>query len=233
MDRLSGVAHDRSYGDPVPDHADDSAAPARPSRGARRREQLVQAGLDLLAERGWAGLTTRAVAERAGTHPGLVHYHFGGLLALKRAVAAAAVQEAFEPALAVLTTADSWPAGMATVVRAAAEHTDAATARLSAELIAASLQDAEIGDLMRQTLADARARLVPWLAGTGADRPEGLATLLVAALDGLLLHRLLDPALALEAVAEAADTLAGIAPRAGAVPRVSQGHRHPEQDGAR
>lgn len=168
----------------------------------------MQAGLQLLAAKGWSGVTARAVAERAGTHQGLVHYHFGGLPPLKRAVAAAAVQEAFEPALAVLTAADSWPAGMAAVLRAAAQHSDPATARISAELVAASLQDPEVGDLMRQTLADARARLVPWLAGAGADQPEGLATLLIAALDGLLLHRLLDPALALEQVAGAAEALA-------------------------
>ncbi len=168
----------------------------------------MQAGLHLLAAKGWSGVTARAVAERAGTHQGLVHYHFGGLPPLKRAVAAAAVQEAFEPVLAVLTAADSWPAGMAAVVRAAAQHDDPATARVSAELVAASLQDPEVGDLMRQSLADARARLVPWLARVGADEPEGLATLLIAALDGLLLHRLLDPTLALEQVAGAAQAMA-------------------------
>jgi AcrR family transcriptional regulator len=207
--RSPGVAPGRIHGDRAPDPPHAGAAPAEPSRGARRQEQLVHAGLGLLAEKGWSGLTARAVADRAGTHPGLVHYHYGGLPALKRAVAAAAVQEAFEPVLAVLTAAESWPAGMAAVVRAAPEHSDPGTARISAELVAASLQDAEVGDLMRRTLAETRARLVPWLVGTGADHPQGLATLLVAALDGLLLHRLLDPGLDLEPVAAVADTLAG------------------------
>lgn len=193
----------------MPDTPDDSAAPGEPSRGARRREQLVDAGLELLADKGWRGLTARAIAERAGTHQGLVHYHFGGLPPLKRTIAAVAARRAFEPALAVLTTADSWPAGVAAVVRAAAEHSDPGSARISAELIAASLQDPEVGELMRRTLADTRARLVPWLAGTGAARPEGLATLLVAALDGLVLHRLIDPTLMIGQVADAADTLIG------------------------
>lgn len=183
----------------------------------------MRAGLELLAERGWGGLTARAVAERAGTHQGLVHYHFGGLPALKRSVAAAAVQQAFEPVLTVLTAADSWPAGMAAVVRATAAHRNPGAARISAELIAASLQDAEVGDLMRQTLADARARLVPWLAGTGVTQPEGLATLLVAALDGLLLHRLLEPALDLEQVADAVQELTEQSPRRAG----STGHRPP------
>ncbi len=199
----------RPYGDRVPVHRDDDPDAAEPSRGARRREQLVSAGLALLAEEGWSGLTARAVAARAGTHPGLVHYHFGGLPALKHAVAAAAALEAFEPVLIALTSADSWSAGLGAAVRPVTGHGDPRTARISAELVAASLQDAAVGDLMRRTLADARARLVPWLVGTGAEHPEGLATLLVAALDGLVLHRLLDPALALDQVADAADALAG------------------------
>jgi hypothetical protein len=70
-----------------------------------------------------------------------------------------------------------------------------------------------VGELLRQALADARARLVPWLSATGEAEPEGLATLLVATLDGLVLHRLLDPALDLGHVAGAADDLAGRARR--------------------
>ena len=193
--------------------ADGGGGPAASARGARRREQLVRAGVDLLGERGWAGVTARAVAERAGTHQGLVHYHFGGLPALKRAVADAAVREAFEPAVALLTAAGSWPAGVAAVVRATAGQWEPRTARTTAELVVASLQDPEVGELLRDTLAAVRARLVPWLAASGEAEPEGLATVLVAALDGLVLHRLLDPALDLGAAAAAADALAGRARR--------------------
>lgn len=198
-----------SSGDQAAAGADDASRPAGSPRGARRRERLLGAGLELLAEEGWSGLTARAVAGRAGTHQGSVHYHFGGLPALKRAVAAAAVREAVEPVLAVLSAASSWPAGLAAAVRSAAEHRDPRTARITAELVAASVQDPAVGELMSQALADARARLVPWLSASGEAEPEGLATLLVAALDGLALHRLLDPALDLGHVARAADDLAG------------------------
>ncbi|MGY1696212.1 TetR/AcrR family transcriptional regulator [Geodermatophilus sp. SYSU D00814] len=195
----------------MPDEIERGTGPAGPGRGARRRDQLVAAGLELLAERGWSGLTARAVAERAGTHQGLVHYHFGGLPALKRAVAETAVREAFEPAVAVLTAESSWPAGVAAVLRATARLEEPRTARIAAELVVASLQDPDVGELVRAALADARARLVPWLAATGEAEPQGLATLLLAALDGLVLHRLLDPALALDAVAGAAEALAAAA----------------------
>ncbi|MEO3885479.1 TetR/AcrR family transcriptional regulator [Nonomuraea sp. B5E05] len=54
-------------------------------RGDRRREQLVAAGIAVLRDDGWQGVTTRAVAQRAGTNPGLIHYHFGGLAGLRSA----------------------------------------------------------------------------------------------------------------------------------------------------
>lgn len=183
-------------------------------RSARRREQLLAAGAELLGQRGWAGVTSRAVAERAGTHAGLVHYHFGGLPALKRAVASLVVSQALEPALRVLLASPSWAAGLAAVVRAASGSDDTAAARSNAELITAALQDPEVGAVLRAVLADARSRLVPWLRETGAVEPEGLATLVVAALDGLLLHRLTDPDLPLDAVAVAADALARAHPPA-------------------
>ncbi|SNS28655.1 transcriptional regulator, TetR family [Geodermatophilus saharensis] len=195
----------------MPDEIDDGTGPAGSARGARRRDQLVRAGLELLAERGWSGLTARAVAERAGTHQGLVHYHFGGLPSLKRAVAETAVLEVFEPAVAALTAETSWPAGVAAVLRTTAQPEEPRAARITAELVVASLQDPEVGELVRSALADARARLVPWLSATGEAEPQGLATLLLAALDGLVLHRLLDPALALDDVAAAAEALAAAA----------------------
>ena len=202
-----------SSGGPASPGTDDAPRPAGSPRGAQRRNGLLRAGLELLAEEGWSGLTARAVAARAGTHQGSVHYHFGGLAELKRAVAAAAVREAFEPVLSVLSAASSWPAGLAAAVRSAADHGEPRTARITAELVAASVRDPVVGELVRQALADARARLVPWLSATGEAEPEGLATLLVATLDGLVLHRLLDPALDLGHVAGAADDLAGRARR--------------------
>ncbi len=158
----------------------------------------------MLVEGGWAALTSRAVAERASAPPGLVHYYFGDLSTLRREIAAAAVAEAFEPALAALLGAPSWPAGVAAVIRAS-QATAPQQARISGELIAASLHDTDVAVLMREALADSRARLMPWLEALGVDEPEGTATVIIALLDGLLLHGLIDPALPLHAVASAMD----------------------------
>jgi AcrR family transcriptional regulator len=62
--------------------ASPSRTPRRPGRPAaidhvEGREALLRATHELLAEQGPGGLTLRAVAERAGVRPTLVHYHFG------------------------------------------------------------------------------------------------------------------------------------------------------------
>ena len=42
---------------------------------ATTSEKLLDAALDVILEKGWAQASTRAVADRAGVRPGVVHYH--------------------------------------------------------------------------------------------------------------------------------------------------------------
>jgi len=182
-------------------------------RGRRRREELGAAGVQLLGESGWASLTTRAVAKRSGANPGLVHYYWGGLPGFRAEVAQRAVADAFDPALDLLTSARSWPQGLAAVVRAGNDLSPA-EANIGAELIAASLRDPVVAELVRTALSDARITLSSWLADSGVADPEGIAILLLATLDGLLLHRLVDPGLPVAPVASAAARLR--APSSGA-----------------
>jgi TetR/AcrR family transcriptional repressor of bet genes len=49
---------------------------ARASNTQERRQQIVDALLAEMAERGYEGASVQAVARRAGLAPGLVHYHF-------------------------------------------------------------------------------------------------------------------------------------------------------------
>ncbi|MGW0486336.1 TetR/AcrR family transcriptional regulator [Nonomuraea sp. NPDC003214] len=55
-------------------------------RGDWQREQVVETGLTLLGEHQRPGVTACTVAERAGTSPSLIHYHFGGLPGLHTAI---------------------------------------------------------------------------------------------------------------------------------------------------
>ena len=47
-------------------------------RRAGTRQALLQATIELLAEAGYAGVTTRGVAKRAGVTPGALQHHFEG-----------------------------------------------------------------------------------------------------------------------------------------------------------
>jgi AcrR family transcriptional regulator len=47
-------------------------------RRSRTRQALLTATIELLAEVGYAGVTTRAVATRAGVTPGALQHHFDG-----------------------------------------------------------------------------------------------------------------------------------------------------------
>ena len=43
------------------------------------RDRLIEATLVEIVERGWGGVRSRSVAERAGVNNALVHYHFGSM----------------------------------------------------------------------------------------------------------------------------------------------------------
>lgn len=190
-----------------------SAETVRPhpgrARGDRRRAELVGAGVQLLAERGWAGMTARAVADRAGAQLGLIHYHFGGFPQLKLAVAETVITDAFEPVLRTVADAPTWQDGLAQAITAGAESVDGPSARLSAELIAASLQDDSVRERLAAALHDARERMADILVSQGAapEHAPGLAAAAVALLDGLLLHRLIDRRLHWAAAAQAVTRL--------------------------
>jgi len=178
-------------------------------RGERRRAQLVDAGIEVLAERGWASTTARAVADRAGAQLGLIHYHFGGFPQLKRAITAAVIDEAFQPVLRRVAESERWQDGLAHAVEAGTEDVDGMSGRLTAELVVASLQDEEVREQLREALAAARRQMTGTFRarGVAADDAEGLAVVGAALLDGLLLHRLIDRDLPLTAAAEVLRTL--------------------------
>lgn len=76
----------------VPRVAESGATATRPrrtqaERRAHTRTALLDATIGLLAESGYAGVTTRAVANRAGVTPGALQHHFDGKAQLVAAAA--------------------------------------------------------------------------------------------------------------------------------------------------
>ncbi|WNM33139.1 TetR/AcrR family transcriptional regulator [Streptomyces sp. Li-HN-5-11] len=187
---------------------------ATSGRGHRRREQLINAGVALLADGGWPAVTTRAVAERAGTNIGLIHYYFGGLPGLHTAIARKAGDEVITPVVDALLEFQDSNAVLDTVRGLVPATTgDSRTMRLAVELMAGALRDPALGEVLCDGLREVRARIGERLGelhpSWSEARRTGAATVITALLDGLMLHRLLDASLPLEeALAALGDLIA-------------------------
>jgi AcrR family transcriptional regulator len=176
-------------------------------RGEQRRTALVAAGVAQLAEHGWAGVTHRAVAGRAGANPGLVHYYFRGSAGLRRAVAEATCSQMiggmFEQLSGATDEADLFArltAGLDAV------RADPHEGRLVTEILVATFDDPEVRRLVQGEFGRARSTLRDWFQDRHPEwapvQTRAAATLLVAAMDGLTIHVLLDPDLPTDGVAE-------------------------------
>ena len=165
---------------------------------------------ELIGELGWGRVTTRAVAERAGTPHGAVSYHFHGKQELLvesalHAFAAALPADAF---VALDSIAD-----LLALIRAelAGPHAiDPVLSRLMLETMREAERDPMLRERMGTMLRDYRAMITDLVrteqqrGGLPARLPaDGVATLLGAVGDGLLLHALLDPDLDIGAALDA------------------------------
>ncbi|WP_187369629.1 TetR/AcrR family transcriptional regulator [Fodinicola acaciae] len=163
-------------------------------RGREVRRRLLNAATELIGERGWMAVSTRVLAERAQVTPGVVHYHFPSVSALLREAAIGALRElltGFAPALADARTAEE---GLRLMLSAldAYSGTDPASLLVTETYLAAT-RDAELRAAMTEVITEFRRGVADWLAGCAQPDPEETASVLVAALDGIMLHRLLNP----------------------------------------
>ncbi len=153
----------------------------------------------LIAEVGWARVTTRAVAERAELPLGTVSYHFRGKQELLSQAALETVEGIFPMSeLAAVETL----AELLGLIKTSVGHRDSFDPVLSGvlmETMRESGRDPVLAERMATLLADYR-RLLIELVRTEQERgavaadadPAALASLIAAAGDGLLLHALLD-----------------------------------------
>jgi AcrR family transcriptional regulator len=164
-------------------------------RGSTTRAQLIQAAVQLIPELGWGAVTTRKVAARAGVHPGVVHYHFASVADLLTQAVVGFTEEALAGSLAVLESAQDLDAGLddllATLDRYAMGRP---AAFLLTESFLAATRDEALRLRLRELLTDFRRQVARWLRRHGSDDDvDARATVLTAALDGLLLHKAIDP----------------------------------------
>ncbi|TQM03898.1 TetR/AcrR family transcriptional regulator [Pseudonocardia kunmingensis] len=163
-------------------------------RGREVRRRLTRAARELVPERGWAAVSTRTVAERAGVAPGLVHYHFPSLQALLAEAAIGALREALGATADLLERARTPDELVELLVAEVDRYTGADPASLLAvETHLAATRDPALRGELAGLLEDFRGRIAAWLAEHGVGEPEATAAVLAAALDGVLLHRALEP----------------------------------------
>ena len=160
----------------------------------------MRAAAELIAERGWGRVTTRAVADRAGLPHGTVSYHFRG----KQEMLIEAALHTFGQAIpvehfAALETVDDLIAVIAAEL-SGPEKVDSLVSRLMFE----AMREAERDHVLRErmgTMLDQYRRMIVAIVRAEQERggmfagasPEAIATLLGAVGDGLLLHVVLNP----------------------------------------
>jgi AcrR family transcriptional regulator len=200
----------------------------RVARGDATRAQILNAARELLREDGFAGATTRAVAERADVRLSLVHYHFGG----KGPLLAALLEEENARLLARQQALFSGDEPLADMWRTACaylrEDLRSGYVRILWELWAAGLADEELARRWRDAMAGWRDLLTRVIAEWTAEArvelpmsPRAFATLVANAFQGAEVELLAgveeDEAPhfeALEAVAELIERLEGTNARA-------------------
>jgi AcrR family transcriptional regulator len=156
------------------------------------------------------------VAERAGVGAGLVHYHFASLQALLTEAALGAMRGVLEQVGPVLDGARTPREAVDLVMASLAGHTGRDPVSLVfMEAYLASTRDADLRDSVAAIIAEFRRRLAGRLAGHGLDDPEETAAVLAAAIDGVLLHRAVDPSLTGEIVAPVLRRILGPASETG------------------
>ena len=142
--------------------------------------------------------------------PGLVHYHFASLQALLRAAAIAAISAALGGADPAVQQAPTARQGMAVLLGALDTHTgsDPMSLLFIETYLAATRDDVLRADLTRM-LTEFRSVLAGWLRELGHEAPDETAAVVAAAIDGVMLHRALDPALTAAVVVPVLSRLIG------------------------
>ncbi|HEX9642880.1 MAG TPA: TetR/AcrR family transcriptional regulator [Acidimicrobiia bacterium] len=164
--------------------------------GQQTRDRLVEATVAVIVERGWGGVTTRVVAQRAGVRPGLVHYHFDSVDDLRRAAVLATFDTEIEPFLERIEAMS--PRLMVEEVVAAslgryAPDTDIGI--LLYECMPAASRDAELRVGLRAVLGRFREAIAGRIRACHPEplgEPDLLAEVIAAQIDGLQLHLLVE-----------------------------------------
>lgn len=182
-----------------------AAAPRRPARhrpgtavlpkGRERRDTILDAATAILVHDGYALLSTRKIAARAGMRPGNLQYYYRTKEDVVRAVLERYLDRAFQALETRLADADGAPAARlhSALDAALADQRSAESCRFFFELWALAAHDHSVADAMREFYARYWRRVVTLVLevnpALGRPRAERRAALFIALLEGLTLFR--------------------------------------------
>lgn len=170
-------------------------SPTSAERGRSTRQRLLDAAVPLIVEAGWGGVTTRMVAERAGVAPGVVHYHFSSVTDLLTEAAVGFAAELLAGTSRELARRPGPAEGVRWLTGEVSRYsgTDPASLLLVETFLAATRLPA-LRTRLGELVTGFRAEVAAWLRRHGhPGDADAAAALLAAAIDGIMLHRALDP----------------------------------------
>ncbi|RKG98965.1 TetR/AcrR family transcriptional regulator [Corallococcus sp. CA053C] len=165
------------------------------AKGTERVGHILDAAMDVLVQDGYAGLSVRGVAQRAGVSLGNLQYYFPTKQDVVRALLARYLEQALKRVRERVEGGGREPAQrLRHALDAILEDQDSPHAcQLFAELWALAARDAMVADALAVFYAGYRAGVVELLRELSPDltpaRRERRAALLVAFLEGLSLFR--------------------------------------------
>jgi AcrR family transcriptional regulator len=134
--------------------------------------------------------------------PGLVHYHFPSLQALLRDAALGMITDLLSGIESMLDDARSLDRGVEMMLGSLDAYTGSdRTSLLFTETYLAAIRDETLRIELIAVVDEFRRKVSRWLGEHGARTPADTAAVLAAAIDGVMLHRALDPQLTSSSVA--------------------------------
>lgn len=149
------------------------------------RQSLIEAAVEVVAESGLRGLTHRAIATRAGVSHGLVRHYFGTidelLLEAMQVVVAQVTQDRLQTRSTSLSTL-SRDLGKAV-------QTDAQAHAFISEMLLEARRQPDLRPIIESMYESFRESTREMLTRRGIDAGSGMAILVFAALDGLVIEQ--------------------------------------------
>ncbi len=165
------------------------------------RERLLEAALELVAEVGWGAVSTRVLAERAGVAPGLVHYYFTSVHALLQEATIGTLRELMSGVESTLQACPS-PADAIAVLVGLLDQYDGRDpmSLVASETFLAATRDPDLHAELQTLFTQFNSTLSAWLEEHHVADPVATASVVAATVDGLMLHRPMNPKLTAAAV---------------------------------